>query len=123
MKSIEYVTSEQGIKDYGSTHISSFSVLQSVIIMDPVFRLQLGRVLIQLDDQQNIVALQHQHQQVIHQRRLRWQRRWWCRPWLLRRHAFVQFEHLMVELRIEDRPASKTLSGVNLQCFKRWWTG
>ncbi len=39
--------------------------------MDPVRRLQLVRALIQLDDQQNIVALQHQHQQVIHQHRLR----------------------------------------------------
>ncbi len=72
--------------------------------MDPVRRLQLVRALIQLDDQQNIVALQHQHQ-VIHQRRLRRQRRWWCRPWLLRRPAFGQFENLMMELRIED-PAS-----------------
>ncbi len=41
--------------------------------MDPFRRLQLVRVLIQLDDQQNIVALQHQHQQVIRQRRLRQQ--------------------------------------------------
>ncbi len=71
VKLIDHVTSEQGIKDHGSTHISSLSVLQSVIIMDPVRRLQLGRVLIQLDDQQNIVALKHQHQQVIRQRRLR----------------------------------------------------
>ncbi len=70
--------------------------------MDPVRRQQLVRALIQLDDQQNIVVLQHQHQQVIHQCRLRWQRRQWCRPWLLRRLAFGQFEHLMVELRIED---------------------
>ncbi len=43
--------------------------------MDPVRRVQLVRVLIQLDDQQNIVALQHQNQQVIHQRMLRQQRR------------------------------------------------
>ncbi len=70
--------------------------------MDLVHRLQLVRALIQLDDQQNIVALQHQHQQAIRQRRLRQQRRWWCRPWLLRRPAFGQFEHLMVEVRIED---------------------
>ncbi len=41
------------------------------IIMDPVRRLQLVRALIQLDDQQNIVVLQHQHQQVIRQRKLR----------------------------------------------------
>ncbi len=47
-----------------------------LIIMDPVRSLQLVRVLIQLVDQQNIVALQHQHQQVIHQCRLRQQRRW-----------------------------------------------
>ncbi len=73
--------------------------------MDPVRRLQFVRALIQLDDQQNIVALQHQHQQVIHQHRLRRQRRWWYRPWLLRRPAFGQFEHVMVEMRIED-PAS-----------------
>ncbi len=70
--------------------------------MDPVRRLQLVRVLIQLDDQQNIVALQHQHQQVICLRRLRRQRWWWCWPWLLRWLSFGQFEHLMVELRIED---------------------
>ncbi len=70
--------------------------------MDPVRRLQLVRALIQLDDQQNIVALQHQHQQVIRQCRLRRQRRWWCRPWLPRRPTFGQFEHLMVEMRIED---------------------
>ncbi len=73
--------------------------------MDSVRRLQLVRVLIQLDDQQNIVEIQHQRQQVICQRRLRWQRCWWCPPWLLRRSAFGQFVHLMVELRIED-PAS-----------------
>ncbi len=71
--------------------------------MDPVRRLQLVRALIQLDDQQNIVELQHQ--QDISQRRLRRQRRWWCRPWLLRRPALGQFEHLMVELRIEDPAA------------------
>ncbi len=74
MKLIDHVTSEQGIKDHGSTHISSISVLQTVIIMDPVRRLQLVRVLIHLDDQQNIVAFQHQHQQVIRQHSLRWQR-------------------------------------------------
>ncbi len=50
MKLIDHVTSEQGIKDHGSTRISSFSVLQSVIIMDPVRRLQLVWALIQLDD-------------------------------------------------------------------------
>ncbi len=33
---------------------------------------------------------------------LRLQQRWWFRQWLLRRPAFGQFEHLMVELRIED---------------------
>ncbi len=70
--------------------------------MDPVCRLQLVRVLIQLDDEQNIVTLKHQHQQVIRQCRLRRQWRWWCRPWLLRWQAFGQFEHLMVEHRIED---------------------
>ncbi len=42
--------------------------------MDPVHRLQLVQALIQLDDQQNIAALQHQYQQVIRQRRLRRQR-------------------------------------------------
>ncbi len=68
--------------------------------MDPVRRLQL--ILIQLHDQQNIVALQYQHQQIVRQRRLRRQRRWWCRPWLLRRPTFGQFENLIVELRIED---------------------
>ncbi len=47
-------------------------------------RLQLVRALIQLDDQQNIVALQHQHQHVMCQHRLRQQQRWLCRPWLLR---------------------------------------
>ncbi len=57
MKLNHHVTSDQGIKDHDSTHISSFSV-QSVIIMDPVWRLQLVRTLIQLDDQQNIVAVQ-----------------------------------------------------------------
>ncbi len=71
MKLIDHLTSEHGIKDHGSTHISSFSVLQSVIIMDPVRRLQFVRALIQLDYQQNIVAVQHQHQQVIRQCRLR----------------------------------------------------
>ncbi len=70
--------------------------------MDPVRRLQFVLALIQLDDQQNIVALQHQHQQVIRQCRLRWQRRWRYQPWLLRRPVFGQFEHLLVELRIED---------------------
>ncbi len=39
--------------------------------MDSVRRLQLVQVLIQLDDQQNIVALQHQHQQVMRQCRVR----------------------------------------------------
>ncbi len=68
--------------------------------MDPGRRLQLVQVLIQLDDQQNIVAVQHQ--QVVRQRRLRWQRRWWCQLWLLKWQAFGQFENLMVELRIED---------------------
>ncbi len=33
MKLIDHVTSEQGIKDHSSTHISSFSVLQSVSYM------------------------------------------------------------------------------------------
>ncbi len=70
--------------------------------MDPVHRLQFVHALIQLDDQQNIVALQHQHQQVIRQRRLRHQWWWWCRLWLLRRPAFEQLKHLMVDLRIED---------------------
>ncbi len=78
MKLNHHVTSDQCIKDHDSTHISSFSV-ESVIIMDSVRRLQLVRVLIQLDDQQNIVAVHHQHQKVISQRRLRRQRRWWCR--------------------------------------------
>ncbi len=73
--------------------------------MDPVRRLKLVWALIQLDDQQNIVALQYQHQQVIRQCRLRRKRRWWCWPWLLRQPAFGQFEHRIVELRIED-PAS-----------------
>ncbi len=50
MKLIDHVTSEHGVKDHGSTHISSFSVLQSVIIMDPIRSLQLVRALIQLDD-------------------------------------------------------------------------
>ncbi len=68
--------------------------------MDLVCRLQLVQVLIQIDDQQNIVAVQHQ--QVLHQCRLRCQRRWWCRQRLLRQPAFRQFENLMVELRIED---------------------
>ncbi len=44
--------------------------------MDPVRTIQLVRALIQLDDQQNIVAVQHQ--QVIRQHRLRRQRRWLC---------------------------------------------
>ncbi len=33
---------------------------------------------------ENIVALQHQHQQIVRQHRLRRQRQWWCWPWLLR---------------------------------------
>ncbi len=50
-----------------------------------------------LDYKNDIV--QHHHQQVIRQR---WQKRWWCKPWLLRRPAIGQFEHLMVELEVED---------------------
>ncbi len=67
--------------------------------MDPDRRLQLAQLLLQLNDQQNDIAVQHQHQQVFRQRR---QRRWWCKPWLLRRPAFGQFEHLMVEMAVED---------------------
>ncbi len=61
MKLNDHVTSNQGIKDHDLTHISSFSV----IIMDPVRRLQLVQALIQLDDQLNIVAVQHQHQTMV----------------------------------------------------------
>ncbi len=70
--------------------------------MDPVRRLQLAQLLLQLDDQQNDIAVQHQHQQVVRQRRQRRQRRWWCKPWVLRRPGFGLFEHLMVELVVED---------------------
>ncbi len=74
---------------------------KSLVIMDPVCRLQLAQQFLQLDDQQNDVV-QHQHQQVIRQRRQRRQRSWWCKPWLLRRPAFGQFEKLMIELEVED---------------------
>jgi len=60
-------------------------------------RLRLVNALLQADilNQQNAINV----------RRRRRQRRWWVRPWILRRPAYGHFEHLMVELRIED-PAS-----------------
>ncbi len=70
--------------------------------MDPVHRLKLAQLLLQLYNQQNDIAIQYQHQQVVRQRRQSRQRRWWCKPWLLRRPAFDQFEHLMVDLVVED---------------------
>ncbi len=87
--------------------------------MDLVHRLQLAQLLLHLDDQQNDIV-QCQYQQVIRQRRQRRQRRWWCKPWVLRRPALGQFKHLMVELAVEDPAGFKTLSGLNLQCFRRW---
>ncbi len=64
--------------------------------------IQLAQLLLQLDDKQNDIVVQHQHQQVIRQRRPRWQRRWSCKSWLLRRTGFGQFEHLMLELAAEN---------------------
>ncbi len=79
----------------------SYFIILSLVIMDPVRRLQLAQLLLQLDNQQNDIV-QHQHQQVIRPRKQRRHRRWWCKPWLLRRPALGQFEHLMVELVVED---------------------
>ncbi len=68
--------------------------------MDPVRRLQLVQALIQFDDHQNIAAVQHQQQQVIHQCRQRRQGRWWCRPWLLRQLAFGQHDETLWQTRV-----------------------
>ncbi len=46
--------------------------------------------------------VQQQQQVLRRQRRAARNRKRWCRPWLLRRPAFGQFEQLMVELKVED---------------------
>jgi len=69
--------------------------------MDVHRRLRLAQALLQFDHQQNALVMQ----QVMAHRRQARRRRWWTRPWLLRRPAFGQFEQLMSELQLED-PAS-----------------
>ncbi len=71
-KLYDHVTNNQSIKNHDSTHISSFSAYS--VIMDLVRRLQLAQLLLQLDDQQNYIAVHHQHQQVARQRRQRMQK-------------------------------------------------
>ncbi len=79
------------------------SLVYSSAMMDPHHRFRLAQQLLQLDADQNNVI---QQQQILRrQRRAARHRRWWCRPWLLGRPAFGQFEQLMLELKVEDPAA------------------
>ena len=89
------------------------------MLLAPVQRLQLLQNLMELEREiaENDVAIAH-HLQNQRNRGGRRRRRFWVRPWLLRRPVLGQYERLMAELRYEDVPAYKNFVRVDPEMFQ-----
>lgn len=78
-------------------------------------QLMLALKLLELDISQNARAM---IQAIQDQRRVRRQRRWWTRDWLLRRPIHGQYEALMSEMYAEDPSAYRNFVQVDPLMFQ-----